>query len=174
MDVLEVETSIAEGEQALQALIQFARESAGKREAHEAEKGIFKRLLPMGLAAMQRYCAQRGTGDVGPALTRADGMILPREKPLRGRDDCSIFGTFGVARTCDRTAGEPGIFPLDTQVNLPERCDSYVLHEWMTVFGVEHPFKASAGLFEQLFELDLAERVRMAVAPEAPEDDEDF
>ena len=174
MEALEVERRMAEGEQALQALLKCAREQAGRLEAHEAEQGIFKRLLPMGLAAMQRYFAQRGTGDVGPALTRADGMILPREKPLRGRDDCSIFGTFGVARTCDRTAGEPGFFPLDTQVNLPERCDSYVLHEWMTVFGVEHPFKASAGLFEQLFELDLAERVRMAVAPEAPEDDEDF
>jgi hypothetical protein len=48
MDALDVETSIAEGEQALQTLRQFARETAGKLEAHEAEKGIFKRLLPMG------------------------------------------------------------------------------------------------------------------------------
>jgi hypothetical protein len=113
MDALSVETSIAEGERALQALIQFARESAGKREAHEAEKGIFKRLLPIGLAAMTRYFAQCGTGDVGPGVTRADGVFLPREKPLRGHDDCSLFGKFAVARTCDRTPGEPGIFPLD-------------------------------------------------------------
>ena len=61
---------------------------------------------------------------------------------------------FAVARTCYRTPGEPGIFPLDAQVNLPERCDSYFLQEWMTVFEVEHPFKDSAGLFEQLFDLD--------------------
>jgi hypothetical protein len=47
MDALEVETRIAAGEQALQALLQFARESAGTLEAHEAEKGIFKRRLPM-------------------------------------------------------------------------------------------------------------------------------
>src|SRR5262245_62153488 len=174
MDALEVERSIAEGEQALQALLKFAREQAGRLEAHEAEQGLFKRLLPIGLAAMQLYFAQRGTGDVGPAITRADGRILPREKPLRGRDYCSLFGTFGVARTCDRTPGEPGIFPLDPQVNLPERCDSYFLHEWMTVFGVEHPFQESAGLFEQLFELDRAESVLMAVAPEAPEDYEAF
>jgi len=174
MEALEVERSIAEGEQALQALLKFAREQAGRLEAHEAEKGIFKRLLPIGLAAMKLYFAQRGTGDVGPAITRADGMILPREKPLRGRDYFSIFGKFGVARTCYRTPGEPGIFPLDTQVNLPERCYSYFLQEWMTVFGVEHPFKESAGLFEQLFELDLAESVLMEVAQEAPEDYEDF
>ena len=44
MDALDVETSIAEGEQALQALMPFAMAYAGKREAHEAEKGIFKRV----------------------------------------------------------------------------------------------------------------------------------
>jgi hypothetical protein len=174
MEALDVETSIAEGEQALQALLQFAREYAGKVEAHEAEKGIFKRLLPIGLAAMQLYFAQRGTGDVGPAITRADGMLLPREQQLRERDYCSLFGTFAVARTCYRTPGEPGIFPLDAQVNLPERCDSYFLQEWMTVFAVEHPFQESAGFFAQLFDLDVAESVLREVAQEASQDYEGF
>ena len=174
MDALDVETSIAEGEQALQALLQFAREYAGTLEAHEAEKGIFKRLLPIGLAAMKLYFAQRGTGDVGPAITRADGMLLPREQKLRGRDYFSLFGKFKVARTCYRTPGEPGILPLDAQVNLPERCYSYFLQEWMTVFEVEHPFKESAGFFAQLFDLDVAESVLMEVAQEAPEDYEGF
>lgn len=100
MAALDVETSIAEGEQALQALIALVRENAGQRAAHEAEQGIFKRLLPMGLAAMKRYFAQRGTGDMGPAVTRADGVLLPREQKLRGRDYFSIFGKFKVARTC--------------------------------------------------------------------------
>lgn len=174
MEALDVEMSIAEGEQALQALIKFVRESAGQLEAHAAEKGIFKRLLPIGLAAMKLYFAQRGTGDLGAAITRADGMILPREKPLRGRDYFSIFGKFAVARTCYRTPGEPGIFPLDAQVNLPERCYSYFLQEWMTLFEVEHPFKESSSWFEQLFDLDVAESVLMEVAKEAHEDYEGF
>ena len=79
-----------------------------------------------------------------------------------------------MARTCDRTPGEPGIFPLDAQVNLPERCYSSFLQEWMTVFAVEHPFQESAGLFAQLFDLDVAESVLMEVAQEAPADDEGF
>jgi hypothetical protein len=79
-----------------------------------------------------------------------------------------------VARTCYRTPGEPGIFPLDAQVNLPARCYSYFLQEWMTLFEVEHPFQESAGLFAQLFDLDLAESALMAVAQEAPEDYEGF
>src|SRR5262245_33371443 len=175
MDALDVETSIVEGEQALQALLMFAWETAGTLEAHEAEKGIFKRLLPIGLAAMRRYFAQRGTGDVGPAVTQADGIFLPREQKLRERDDFSLFGKFAVPRTCYRTPGEPGIFLLDAQVNLPERCDSYCLQEWMTVFAVEHPFKERAGFFAQLLDLDVAESVESVlreVAKEAPQDDE--
>jgi hypothetical protein len=174
MDALDVEMSLAEGEQALQALLKFVTERANQLEAHAAERGLFTRLLPMGLAAMKRSVAQRGTGDVGPAITRADGEMLPREKPRRGRDDCSIFGTFKVARPCDRTPGEPGICPLDAQVNLPERCDSYVLPEGMTVFAVEPPFQESAGFFAQLFDLEVAESVVMEVAQEAPQDDEAF
>jgi hypothetical protein len=130
MEALEVERRIAAGEQALHALLQCVRERAGTLAAHEAAKGICKRLLPLGLAAMQRSFAQRGTGDVGPAVTRVDGVLLPREQRRRGRDSCSLFGTFAVPRTGDRTPGEPGIFPLDAQVNLPVRCDSYVLQAW--------------------------------------------
>jgi hypothetical protein len=167
LEALDVETSIAAGEQALQALIQCARDDARKLEAHEAEQGLFKRLLPMGLAAMQWSFAERGTGDVGPAVTRADGRRLAREKPLRGRDDCSLFGTLAVARTCDRAPGEPGLFPLDAQVNLPERCDSYVLPAWMTVCEVEHPFQERAGCFAPLCALEVAESVLMAVAQAA-------
>jgi len=99
MDALEVEMSLAEGEQALQALRKFVTAGAHQREAHEAEKGLFTRLLPIGLAAMKRSFAQRGTGDVGPAITRADGEMLPREKPRRGRDSCARVGKFKVART---------------------------------------------------------------------------
>ena len=174
MEALEVETSIAAGEQALQALLPCARESGGTLEAHEAEKGIFQRRLPIGLAAMKRYFAQRGTGAVGPAITRADGVLLAREQKRRGRDYCSLFGKFAVARTCDRAAGEPGSFPLDQQVNLPERCSSDCRQEWMTRFAVEQPCKDSAGWCEPLFDLALVERVLMAVAQEAPADDEAF
>jgi hypothetical protein len=174
MEALEVETSIAEGEQALQALLTLVRENAGQLEAHAAEKGIVKRLLSMGLAAMQRYFAQRGTGDVGPAITRADGVLRPREQQLRGRAYCSLFGTFAVPRTGYRTPREPGIFPLDAPVNFPERCDSSFLQEWMTWFEVEHPFNESSSGLEQRFDLEVAESVLMEVAKEAPADDEDF
>jgi hypothetical protein len=172
MEALEVERSIAAGEQALQALITCARESAGTREAHDAENGLFKRLRPMGLAAMQLDFAQRGTGDVGPAIRRADGAMLPRQTPRRGRDDGSLCGTFKVARPGDRTPGEPGLCPLDAPVNCPARGDAYVRQAWLTWFAVEHPVQDSAGVFAPLFAREVAESVLLAVAQEAPADDE--
>lgn len=174
MEAFDVEASIAEGEEAWQALLSFVRETAGQLEAHDAEKGIFKRLLPLGLAALRLYFAERGTGEVGPAVEREDGEVLLREGQLRDRDYFSLFGKLAVPRTCYRTVGEPGIFPLDEQANLPARCYSYFLQEWMTLFAVEHPFKESAGWFEQLFDLDLAESVLIEVAKEAPKDYEAF
>ena len=124
MAVLDVETRIAAGAQGLQARRQCAREDAGTLAAHEAEQGLCKRRRPMGLAALQRDFAQRGPGDVGPAIARADGVRRPRERPLRGRGSVALCGKFAVARTCDRTPGEPGLCPLEAQVTLPTRCDS--------------------------------------------------
>ena len=173
MEALEVETSIAEGEQALQALLQFARERGGTLEAHEAEKGIFKRLLPIGLAAMQLYFAQRGTGDVGPAITRADGSLGTGAETARTGLLLALWQVRGGPDVLPRCRGTR-IFPLDQQVNLPERCYSYFLQEWMTLFAVEHPFKESAGLLEQLFDLALVASVLMEVAQEAPADYEAF
>jgi hypothetical protein len=111
---------------------------------------------------------------VGPAITQADGGVLPRGPTRRRRDYVSLVGTFAVARTCYRTPGEPGICPLDAQINRHERCDSYVLQAWMTVFEVEHPLKKSADFFAQLCDLEVAESVVMEVAKEASEDDEGF
>jgi hypothetical protein len=128
----------------------------------------------MGWAAMQWSFAQRGTGEVGPAVRRADGVVWPRERRRRGRDDGALVGTLPVARTCDRMAGEPGLFPLDAPVNRPARCDASVLQTWRTLCEVAPPGHERAGVFEPLVARELAARVLMAVAQEAPADEEGF
>ena len=57
---------------------------------------------------MKLYFAERGTGDMGAAITRADGVTLPQEPTLRGRDYFSLFGKFKVARTATARPGNPG------------------------------------------------------------------
>jgi hypothetical protein len=78
MDAREVERRIADGEHARQALLPCASAQAGRIAAQEAAHGRFKRRRPSGVAAMTRDVALRGTGAVGPAITRADGVRWAR------------------------------------------------------------------------------------------------
>ena len=169
MDALDVETSIAEGEQALQALLQFARETCRQARGARSGEGHLQAAAAHWVGGDEALLRPARDGRCGTGR-HAGRRRAPAagDRQLRGRDYFSLFGKFAVARTCYRTPGEPGIFPLDAQVNLPERCYSYFLQEWMTVFEVEHPFKESAGWFEQLFDLEVAESVLMEVAKEAP------
>ena len=172
LDARAGERSSAAGEHALQALLPCARDHARPREAPDAAQGLCTRRRPLGVAALPWYCAQPGTGDVGPARPRADGGDLPRERPRRERDDGARVGTWAVARTCDRTPGEPGSVPLEAPVHLPARCSSDGLPEGMTWCAGEPPVTDRAGLCAQLCALEVAARVLRAVAPAAPEDAE--
>jgi hypothetical protein len=172
MDAREVARRSAAGAPALQALRPCVREQAGTRAAHAAAQGLCKRRRPMGWAALQWSCAQRGTGEVGPAVMRADGVGLPRERPRRGRADGSRVGTWAVARTCDRRPGAPGIGPLDAPVNRPARGDASGLQAWRTRCAVAPPVHERAGGFAPRLDLARAERGVLAVAPEAPADAE--
>ena len=97
MDAYTAEQSIQETDQAYQELLKFVREHASDTEAHEAERGIFKRLIPLGLAAMKLYFAEKGTGDVGPVwCDPATDKEFPRERrEPRKRDYFSLFGKLG-------------------------------------------------------------------------------
>jgi hypothetical protein len=143
-------------------------------EASDAERTIFRMMMPVALAAMKLFFAEKGTGDVGPAIEDADGSMLERESRLRGRQYFSVFGKIVVPRSCYRADGRPGIFPLDAQVNFPERSYSHFLQEWMTLFDVDHPFREGSNLFEQLLGLNIAESVLMDVAQEAAVDYDAF
>ena len=168
LDGRDVETSRAEGQPALQALWPCAREPAGTLAAHAAEPGIVTRRMPSGLAALTRSDAQWGTGDGGPAVTRADGIRLPREPQLRGRDDGARFGQGPVARTGSRTPGEPGMFPLEAQVNLPTRGDADFRQAWMTGLAVAPPCHERASGCEPRVAREVAESAVMAVPTAAP------
>jgi hypothetical protein len=96
--------------------------------------------MKIGLSAMKCYFGQKGTGDIGGALVSENGTVLIRQNPLCGRDYFSVFGKLKIPRTCYRFEGEVGVMPLDAQANLPERCYSYLLQEWMDFFSIRETF----------------------------------
>jgi hypothetical protein len=157
MEAFSVEESILEGDKGIKELFEFVRNNAVKLEAYDIEGAIFSKVMKIGLAAMKCYFAEKGTGDEGAELKLEDGMVLKRESGLRGRDYFSIFGKLKVPRTCYRTEDQAGIMPLDAQANLPERCYSYLLQEWMDMLSIRDTFGEAQISLEKLLGLNVSQ-----------------
>jgi len=189
MNAYQTENTIADGREGFERLIDYVKENAPKLDAHEMEEGIFKKLIPIGQAALKTYFAEKGTGDMGEEIQREDRVILKREWGMRSRTYSSVFGEIVVPRTCYRRLGEAGIFPLDEAVNFPEHRYSYYLQEWMNLLSLDHPYVEGAKRLKYFFGISLVESVMATVSrdgadhydafyeqktPPAPEDEREL
>ena len=127
MSAYSIEEMILEGQMEVKELFEFVTNNAEAMDAYSMEQGIFSRIMGIGLSAMKGYFAEKGTGDVGDVLELEDGTTLKKEKRLLWKNYFSVFGKFGVPRTCYRANGVEGVMPLDAQANLPERSYSYLI-----------------------------------------------
>lgn len=150
MQAFSMEQSILKGRIEVNELFKFVKDNASESEAYEMERSIFLMAMKIGKAAMEYYFAEKGTGDVGSELKTEDGKVLKRESVPRERDYFSIFGKFGIWRTCYRLKGEKGLMPLEASANLPESCYSYLLQEWMDVLCIRDSFGQSSVILEKL------------------------
>lgn len=129
----------------------FVKNNAATMDAYAVEKAIFDRVMRIGLTAMKAYFAEKGTGDVGDVLNLEDATTLKREKRMLWKNYFSVFGKLAVPRTSYRANGRKAVMPLDAQANLPERCYSYLLQEWMNLLSIRDSFgEASVTLHKLL------------------------
>ena len=156
MRAISAEKCITEGELELQRLFEFVQNNATQFKAYEMEKGIFEKILKIGLIAMQYYFSQKGTGDVGPELKLDSDIILKKDSGLRSRDYFSIFGKLKVARSSYRLEGYWAVMPLDAQADLPQRCYSYFLQELMDFISIRDSFDEAALSLKKFFGIDIS------------------
>src|SRR5438309_804182 len=90
--------------------------------AHEAERGLWQRLLTLGHAALGQFFALQGTGDQGTSVTLPDGQTCQRLPQQHSRRYVSIFGSFTLHRTVygSREGQKIAFVPLDNRRQLPE------------------------------------------------------
>jgi Uncharacterised protein family (UPF0236) len=139
---------------------------------------------------LQAHLAQRGTGEVGPALrvlppdpdgdsASADDRALPAppadavrhgEKRLHERTLHTTLGEVTVARTAYVAAGQRSIHPLDEQLQLPERSFSYPLQERLLRHAVQGPFAEAVANVAQATEVKVSKRSAEQVLQEAAVD----
>lgn len=156
MKALSIERSICEGERDVKELFEFVSQHAEEFTAYQMEQDIFARVMQIGLTAMKSYFAVKGTGDVGETFTLTDGTEATKATGLRGRDYFSVFGKFKVPRTAYQRFGRVSVMPLDAQADLPERCYSYLLQEWLDHLSIRESFQESEGTLATLLGLNVS------------------
>ena len=156
MSPYSIEQSVLEGQLEVNQLFEFIMNNAEAMDAYSMEQAIFARVMGIGLTAMKGYFAQKGTGDVGDVLKIEDGTTLNKEKRLLWKNYFSVFGKFGVPRTCYRINGLDGVMPLDAQANLPERSYSYLLQDWMNLLSIRDSFGEASVTLNKLLGLGVS------------------
>jgi hypothetical protein len=126
--------------------------------AHEAEKGIWQRILAMGRQALGQFLAMQGDGDVGETIETPDGKELRRLTEPHRRTYRSIFGSFELSRYVYGTREGQRIefVPLDARLELPESEFSYLLQDWAGTHYVEDAFDKSADMLGKMLGLSLS------------------
>jgi hypothetical protein len=135
--------TIEQGLKTFWNLVERMRYAADQQQPiHQVEETLFRELLVIGRCLLQAFLDRAGTGDVGPTLTLAGDspsdpdQELPRLDQAHKRPYLSVFGAMAIARTCygqDRIEAAP----LDAQLHLPQRQDSYLLQKWLGSFVVD-------------------------------------
>jgi hypothetical protein len=136
------------------------------------ERGVFRRLLEMGNAAVDLFLKAQGDGDLGPSV-EADDKILYRSDTVQQRPLRTIFGeqTFQAYVYSQGSKRRIELRPIDARINLPEGKASYLLQEFSQLFCVEKAFGVGARQFEAVFRqklsVDVLEDINRAMGAQA-------
>ncbi len=129
---------------------------AQSEQLHGVERGIFRRLLQLGLLLLGAFLEKRGDGRMGDQIRTVDGREL-KYHGSRTAEYFSIFGKLTIRRAYYWAVGPgEGVCPLDALLNLPQRCYSYLLEDWATRLGVRGAFDKALDILEGILGLKLS------------------
>jgi len=144
-----IEKKALETQEHFEDLLMFAQNNNDK-DANYMEKEIFERLLRLGLKLMQVYIESVGTGDVGKFIMLKDGSKL-KHKETRPITHTTIFGELIIKHDYYYKGCQEGVFPLDGQLNLPERTYSYLLERFSMGVAINDSYNESRKYISELF-----------------------
>ena len=126
------ETELLKAQAQFDEMVDFIRQAGNDRlRMDELERGLWQRLLAMGLAMLKAFVSQAGDGDAGETV-ELDGQTLRRLDVTRERRYVSIFGALAIARRVYAVREKQREqAPLDAQLGLPADDFSYVLKDWL-------------------------------------------
>jgi len=124
-------------------------------EAHaglgEVERASERRGREMVRLMLQAHVDARGNGDVGEAIVVDDdkGSLRLAYKRIRSRRILTVFGELTLMRTGYGQPGERTVYPLDRELQLPERTYSYEYQRRLMRAVVCSPFDEAIALLAE-------------------------
>lgn len=144
------ESSIAHATEQFKQIKQYVRGEAQTQDAYTVEKRLFKESMKLALCMMGAYFEQKQGGDRGHLLSLPDGSTLPCER-LHDKRLVTVFGELLLKRWYYHEDGAPGVYPLDEEVNLPERSFSYYVQELLGRHTTEMTYDEGMAEMQRMF-----------------------
>lgn len=145
-----MERQISEMASVVDEILTFVRGEAQGMEMGEVERRLVSLVMEVGRAALEEFVAVKGSGYQGEQLTDAQGN---RRRYVRDRSRSyrSIFGTLTIGRAYWYTPGSPGVYPLDGELNVPDRGYSYVVQEFSSRLAVTMSYEDAREILNSFF-----------------------
>ncbi len=124
-----------------------------EQEAHRVEASIFKCLMELGLLLLRLFFTNHNLGDYGLTLETAKGTA--ERGRLSDKSYYSIFGKLKVKRYLYHL-GEASFSPLDSMLNLPIRCYSHFLSEWVNWLNIQKAYGDTVAFLKKFLGLSLS------------------
>ena len=107
--------------------------------AHDAEWGVFRKVLELGRRMFDAFLKMVGTGDLGETTELPDGRVVLRLGEPQVRELTTVFGRFAVSRCVYGTDEHQtcALVPTDSRLQLPAGNVSYLLQEWDQLLGID-------------------------------------
>jgi hypothetical protein len=161
----QIEQQHVEQESIMKQMRSYVEGEALSEQIHKVEFSVFKLLLRLGLSLLKEVVARRGNGKCGSELRLEGGMAIPYHSEKK-RSYLSIFGWVEITRAYYWQKGETGCYPLDEQMNLPQRAYSYLLDQWVDLNVIDEAYDKGIAKIARIFDLEIWKRGQEDVVQE--------
>jgi hypothetical protein len=158
---------------AVNDIITFVRREGQSMEIGEVERHLLSLVMAVGRTALQEFVALKGSGYAGKEIIDAQGNRCPyvRDRQCAYR---SIFGTISVQRAYYHAVGSEGEFPLDGELNLPDRGYSYLVQEFSSRLAISMSYKSAQEILNSFFPVKMPIRSLESIVGDLPGEVDQF
>jgi hypothetical protein len=157
------EEKLLKNQQEFETLVKLVTEDWQELEIHKVEENLFKRVLKLGHDLLELHLTKRGSGKEdyhGEIPYHSD----------KGWDYISVFGDIHINRAYFWEEGlGKGIYPLNGELNLPERHHSYVLQKWGEMIAVDGTFDKAREVVHEILGINIWSKQMEEINREAGE-----